>query len=309
MNPVSASLPTIKRNQNSPRESSFLAGRTQTIGSGSFIGAILVSAGRLSEESVDRILEAQVEQGKRFGETAINLGFLSEDDISFALSRQFNNLYLPAGDNTLGHHLITAYKPFSPVVEHLRGLRGQLMLRWFDADSDRNLLAIVSPGVGEGRSFIAANLAIVFSQLGKSTLLVDANLREPRQQEFFKVGTGGGLSGYLAGRTGLESIVRIPSILGLSVLPAGAVPPNPQELIGRPVFADLLQSLGCEYDIVIVDTPSGSEYAEAQIIAAETSGALIVVRKNYTSVPRTVELARRLEQTGVPLVGSVLNDF
>jgi chain length determinant protein tyrosine kinase EpsG len=309
MNPVSASLPTIKRNQSSNPRESFLAGRTPIIGNSSSIGAILVSAGRLSEENVNRILEAQVEQQKRFGEAAISLGLLTDDDVRFALSRQFNNLYLPAGDNSLSHHLIAAYKPFSPVVEHLRGLRSQLMLRWFEPDADRNVLAIVSPGVGEGRSFIAANLAIVFSQLGKSTLLVDANLRAPRHQEFFKVNTGGGLSGYLAGRAGLESIVRIPSLPGLSVLPAGAEPPNPQELIGRSVFADLLQSVGGEFDVVIVDTPSASEFAEAQIIATEASAALIVVRKNYTSLSRTVELARRFQQTGTPVVGSVLNDF
>jgi Mrp family chromosome partitioning ATPase len=107
----------------------------------------------------------------------------------------------------------------------------------------------------------------------------------------------------------LESIVRIPSLPGLSVLPAGAEPPNPQELIGRSVFADLLQSLGNEFDVVIVDTPSASEYAEAQIIATEASGALIVVRKDYTSLSRTVELARSFQQTGTPVVGSVLNDF
>jgi len=309
MNPVSASLPALKRSQNSNPRESFFAGRTQIIGNSSSIGVILVNAGRLSEENVTRILEAQVQQQNHFGEAAINLGLLTDDDVRFALSRQFNNLYLPAGDNSLSHHLIAAYKPFSPVVEHLRGLRSQLMLRWFEPDADRNVLAIVSPGGGEGRSFIAANLAIVFSQLGKSTLLVDANLRAPRQQEFFKVNTGGGLSSYLAGRAGLESIVRIPSLPGLSVLPAGAVPPNPQELIGRSVFADLLQSLGGEFDVVIVDTPSASEYAEAQIIATETSAALIVLRKNYTSLSRTVELARRFQQTGAAVVGSVLNDF
>jgi chain length determinant protein tyrosine kinase EpsG len=309
MNPVSASLPALKRNQNSNPRESFFAGRAQLIGNSSSIGAILVNAGRLSEENVIRILETQVQQQNHFGEAAINLGLLTDDDVRFALSRQFNNLYLPAGDNSLSPHLIAAYKPFSPAVEHLRGLRSQLMLRWFEPDTDRNVLAIVSPGRGEGRSFIAANLAIVFSQLGKSTLLIDANLRAPRQQEFFKVNTGGGLSSYLAGRAGLESIVRIPSLPGLSVLSAGAVPPNPQELIGRPVFADLLQSVACEFDVVIVDTPSASEYAEAQIIATEASAALIVLRKNHTSLSRTMELARRFQQIGAAVVGSVLNDF
>lgn len=309
MNPVSASLPTIKRSHTSNPREQFLTGRTQTVGNGSSIGAILVGAGRLTEENINRILEVQEERGQCFGEVAVNLGLLTEDDVSFALSRQFNNLYLPAGDESLSHHLIAAYNPFSPVVEHLRGLRSQLMLRWFHPDAEQNVLAIVSPGVGEGRSFIAANLAIIFSQLGKSTLLIDANLRTPRQQEFFKTRAGTGLSGFLAGRGSLDCITRIPLLSGLSLLPAGAVPPNPQELIGRLVFSDLLQSLSAEFDIVILDTPAAGACAEAQIIATEASAALIVVRKDYTTVSQATELAQRFQQTGASVVGSVLNEF
>ena len=234
---------------------------------------------------------------------------LTEDDVRFALSRQFNNVYLPAGDTSLNNHLVAAYKPFSPTVEKLRGLRSQLMLRWFDADAEQNILAIVSPGAGEGRSFIAANLAIVFSQLGKRTLLVDSDLRAPRQHELFKLGNNAGLSSLLAGRAGAGGIARIPSLPGLSVLPAGATPPNPQELIGRSAFAELLQSLAGEYDVVIVDTPAASEYPEAQVIATHASAALIVARKDRTSMPEAISLTRSLQQTGAIPVGSVLNDF
>lgn len=309
MKPLSASFPAIKRNQTSNNREPFLSGRAPAIGSGSSIGAILVSTGRLSDENVERILQSQVEQGKRFGDAAIELGLLTEDDVRFALSRQFNNVYLPAGDTSLNHHLIAAYKPFSSAVERLRGLRSQLMLRWFNADAEQNMLAIVSPGVGEGRSFIAANLAIVFSQLGKRTLLIDADLRTPRQHELFKLGNNAGLSGFLAGRSGAEGIARIPALPGLSVLPAGATPPNPQELIGRSVFAELLQSLVREFDIVIIDTPAASEHPEAHVIAAHASAALIVARKDRTSMPDTIKLTHSLQQTGASPVGSVLNDF
>jgi chain length determinant protein tyrosine kinase EpsG len=183
------------------------------------------------------------------------------------------------------------------------------MLRWFNAETQRNGLAVVSPGESEGRSFIAANLAIVFSQLGERTLLIDADLRNPRQHKLFKLGQGGGLSGMLAGRNGTEGIARISPLPGLSVLPAGAVPPNPQELIGRPIFADLLQTLIQDFDIVIVDTPAASHYAEALTIAVGTSAALVLARKNRSSVPDVAALARSLEQTRTMLVGAVLNDF
>lgn len=279
-----------------------------TGGCGRSIGAILIDTGRLSADNAERILRMQKEQGKRFGDAAIELGLLTEDDIRFALASQFDYPYLPAGDNSLSHELAAAYKPFSPVVEQLRALRSQLMLRWFDAEAQRKMLAILSPGAGEGRSFIAANLAIVFSQLGERTLLIDADLRSPRQHELFKLGNSAGLSGLLAGRANAEAVVRVPSLLGLSVLPAGAIPPNPQELLGRPAFIETLHSLSRDFDVVIIDTPAASEYADAQTIAVRAGAAIMLARKNQSSLPDMARLTNSLQQSGATLVGSVLND-
>lgn len=275
---------------------------------GRSIGAILIDAGRLSPERAESILRLQKEEGTRFGDAALKLGFVSDDDIRFALARQFDYPYLPIGDSSLGAELVAAYKPFSPVVENLRALRTQLMLRWFDTDAGRKTLAIVSPGNGDGRSFIAANLAVVFSQLGERTLLIDADLRHPRQKTLFKLTGTAGLSDVIAGRAGQETIVRIPSLLGLSVLPAGAVPPNPQELLGRANFPHLLDTLGKNFDVVILDTPAASDYADGQTVAARAGAALMIARKNQSSTPALVRLARNLQQAGTTLVGSVLND-
>ncbi|MGC5317045.1 CpsD/CapB family tyrosine-protein kinase, partial [Escherichia coli] len=79
--------------------------------------------------------------------------------------------------------VVAAYNPFSKQVEALRALRSQLMVRWFDIDGKHKALSIVSPASGEGRSFIASNLAVVFSQLGERTLLIDADMRQPCQHE------------------------------------------------------------------------------------------------------------------------------
>lgn len=276
--------------------------------SGRSIGAILIDAGRLSAKDAESILRAQKAQGKRFGEAAIGLGLLNEDDIRFALASQFDYPYLSAGDTSLSRELVAAYEPFSPVVEHLRALRSQLILRWFDAEAQRKVLAIVSPGNGDGRSFIAANLAIVFSQLGERTLLIDADLRSPRQHELFRLGNGAGLSGFLAGRTKLETVVQVPSLVGLSILPAGAVPPNPQELLGRPAFSESLRSLSLDFDVIIIDTPAATEYADAQTVAVRAGAALMVARKNRSSLGDMAQLTRSLQQSGATLVGSVLND-
>jgi protein-tyrosine kinase len=279
-----------------------------TAGATRSIGAILVDAGRLTPENAERILRMQKEQGKRFGDAAIQLGLLTEDDIRFALSHQFDYSYLPARDSSFGTELVAAYTPYSKVVEQLRALRSQLMLRWFDAETHRKALAIVSPGAGDGRSFIAANLAIVFSQLGERTLLIDADLRKPRQHELFKLGNESGLSSILAGRATTQAVVRIPSLLALSVLPAGPTPPNPQELLGRPAFSELLQSVSADFDIVIIDTPAGTEYADAQTIAVRAGAALLLARENRSLVPEVAQLMLSLQQAGATLVGSVIND-
>jgi len=273
------------------------------------IGAILIDAGRLTANSAESVIRLQKKNGMRFGDAAIKLKLLKEDDIRFALSSQFDYPYLPASDESLSHELVAAYQPFSPVVEQLRALRSQLMLRWFDALSERKTLAIVSPGSGEGRSFIAANLAIVFSQLGERTLLIDADLRKPRQHQLFKLGNGAGLSGLLAGRANADAVISVPGLIGLSVLPAGAVPPNPQELLGRPLFGDTLRTLGRDFDVVIIDTPAASDYADAQTVAVRAGAALIVARKDQTSLPDFTELTSRLQQSGAVLVGSVLSDL
>lgn len=277
-------------------------------GNNQSIGAILMDSGRLSAENAERILRLQKEQGKRFGEAAVELGLLDEDDIRFALSSQFDYPYLPTGDSSLSPELVAAYKPASPVVEQLRALRSQLMLRWFDVETERKALAVVSPGAGEGRSFIAANLAIVFSQLGERTLLIDADLRKPRQHELFKLGNGAGLSDLLAGRVNIEAVVRIPSLLGLSVLPAGAIPPNPQELLGRPAFIETLHTFSRDFDIIIIDTPPSNGYADAQTVAVRARAAIMLARKNQSSLPDVAQFARSLQQSGATVVGSVLNN-
>ncbi len=275
------------------------------------IGDILVATGRLSQEDAVRIVERQRKDQVQFGEAALALKVLSKDDIDFALSKQFDYSYLSDQDQSVSPELVAAYKPFSRVGENLRAVRSQLMLRWFNTDPARKVMAIVSPGNGEGRSFVAANLAIVFAQQGERTLLIDADMRskpERSQNTLFKLGKSAGLSAILANRAGLEVAQLIPGLPGLAVLPAGATPPNPQELLGRPAFGDLLRIASQQFDVIIIDTPAGTEFADAEITAARAGAALLVARRNTSLVPQASQLARRLQDSGVALVGSVLND-
>lgn len=275
------------------------------------IGSILVESGRLSSADADRISEHQQQHSLQFGDAAIALRLLSKADIDYALAKQFDYAYLNNQDNSLSAELVAAYKPFSKIGEDLRAVRSQLMLRWFNTAPTHKVIAVVSPGKREGRSFIAANLAIVFAQQGQRTLLLDADLRAAPtegQHSLFKLGKSTGLSGILADRAGLEAALPVPSLPGLTVLPVGAVPPNPQELLGRPEFRELLGKAAQQFDVIIIDTPAGGDFADAEIIAARAGAALMVARKNQSLMPTVALLARRLQEGGVTLVGSVLND-
>ena len=273
------------------------------------IGAILVDSGKLTIDNAELILQLQKDENLRFGDAAIKAGILTQDDLQFALARQFDYPYVIKGESAIGEDLIAAYQPFSPKVEALRTLRSQLMLRFFTGEGKNKSLAIVSPQRGEGRSYIAANLAVVFSQLGERTLLIDADMRNPSQDKLFNLENRIGLSSMLAGRGSVESVRRIPSLLDLSVLTSGPIPPNPQELIGRPIFSKLLEELETKFDVILIDTPPCSEYAEAQTAAARAGAAVMIARRNHTRVQLLREQAEIFMQSGTQLVGTLLNDF
>jgi receptor protein-tyrosine kinase len=275
------------------------------------LGAILIDGGQLRPEDAERVLQYQKQQNLRFGEAALRLGLISEADIQFALSRQFAYAYLrrtPGEMRPLSDELVAAYQPFSTRVEQLRAIRSQLMLRWFDRAEERQVLTVVGAERGEGRSYLAANLAIVFSQLGERTLLVDADMREPRQHFMFHLENQIGFSTLLAGRSREEAIVRISDLAGLSVLPAGPTPPNPLELLNRLNFDEFMIQAKTAYDVIIVDTPAMTSGEDAAMIAVRTGAALAVARSGSTRVAAYTDLVQGLMDAGVAVVGSVLNE-
>ena len=111
----------------------------------------------------------------------------------------------------------------------------------------------------------------------------------------------------LAGTASLDDCIQQAD--GVDVLAAGTVPPNPQELLGRPAFMELLLSFSHYYDVTIIDTPAATEYADAQIIAVGAGASLILARINQSSMQDVAELSQCLQQSGTAMVGSVLNDF
>lgn len=271
------------------------------------LGELLVDDGKITEHDVKRVLAGQVEQGQRFGEVALRMGLVNERDVRRALARQFRFPYAIPGESPLNPALVAAYQPFGQRTETLRGLRSELMLRWFGRGN--TTLAIMGVRRGQGCSVLAANLAIAFAQLGERTLLIDANLRNPRQQTLFGLSAPTTLVDFLKGRDCLdEALTEVPGFNQLTVLCAGAPPPNPQELLGRVAFSYLMETMPASYGIIIVDTPPLLEYADAQVIATRVHGGLLTVKRHETRMVDIERAQSQLDPTGAVLLGAVIDE-
>jgi protein-tyrosine kinase len=272
--------------------------------SDALLGRLLLDAGKLKQVDVNRVAQTQREKNLSFGEAAARLGLVSKDDVSKALAQQFRYPYV-TGESFLHPTLVAAYRPFSATAEALRELRSQLQLRWFD--QNRRPLAVVSARKRSGCSRLAANLAIVFSQLGERTLLIDANFRRASQQTLFGVQQGVGLSDFLAGRCSLgDAFTTAPPFEDLKLLCAGTQPPNPQELLGQGTFQYLLEIAPANFDVVIIDTPPILEFADAQMIAAAAGGCLLTARRHQTRLAEVERAKERLEPARAVLVGTTI---
>jgi protein-tyrosine kinase len=271
------------------------------------IGERLVQDGKLASTDLARIAEHQKQHSVRFGEAAQALGLLSGADLDSALAEQFGYPWKP-GSAVTDPTLYALAQPFGHQAEQLRALRMRLSLAGVGRAEGHPALAVLSPQDGDGRSTLAANLAVSFAELGLRTLLVDADLRRPSQHTLFRSAVGGGgLSDLLAGRGCAAFISPLPGFSGLAVLPSGPVPPNATELLARPALQTFLSDVADRFDLVILDTPPAGPGGDAYNIAAAARGALLVARRNRTRVTGHDTLTQTLAATGIPALGVVLN--
>jgi chain length determinant protein tyrosine kinase EpsG len=270
------------------------------------IGELLHEAGKLTEPDLSRVLVMQRTQQARFGETALSLGLVSEQDIRQALARQFHYPYADSADSKLSPLLAIAHQPFAAQAETVRALRAELTLRGLG--ERHKMLAVAGARHGDGSSITAANLALSFAQLGQKILLVDANLRRPAQHDLFAVHPTVGLADFLAGRGELKhALSPVAGFDTLKVLCAGLVPPNPNELLSSAVFEFLCETAASNFDVTIVDTSPVLDYPDTQIVAARAGAVLLSARRHHTATADLVSCQSRLKPTGATVLGAVLN--
>ena len=275
------------------------------------IGELIAEACKLSPEQIEKIVARQRKTGVRFGEAAIELGLATTDDVLFALAKQYHYPYATPDERKLSPELVALNEPFSAQAESFRAIRSQVMKRVFnDLSRPRRALAIVSPNSGDGKTFFTANLAVSLAQLGGRTLLIDADLRGPRQHEVFNLSNAAGLAGILSGRTPDSPVIQlVPGVPGLFLLPVGSAPPNPLELVERPAFGFLLNELRAKFDYVLVDTPAAQFGSDAAVIAERCGASLMIARQDVSRIADIQELAIELTDENPKLTGVVVNSY
>jgi len=203
--------------------------------------------------------------------------------------------------------LIMAHDPCDPRCETIRALRTELLLRHESMDS-ADIVALLSPCAGEGRSLLAAELAIAFAQTGRPTLLVDADLRRPQQHLLFGTDNLQGLSQAIehGKKPYLHTVHGLPR---MSVLTAGTVPSNPLELLSSSSFASMIENWRDDFKFVVIDTAPVVHFADGLAVARLAGRVLALSRAHYTPFKAMQDMLRRLAATRSQILGAVISHF
>ncbi|NTW48141.1 MAG: polysaccharide biosynthesis tyrosine autokinase [Chlorobiales bacterium] len=213
----------------------------------------------------------------------------------------------------IASHLVTHFDPKSSVSEAYRALRTNVLFSGtYEAGSEGKLgkaYTVTSSSPKEGKSTTISNLAITIAQGGQKVLLIDTDLRRPVIHSIFGYNKEPGITNYLVGRAAIADIIRNSPITNLDILTSGTIPPNPSELIGSQRMRDLLVELRKRYDIILFDSPPVIAVTDAQVLAKQTDGVILIISSGQTHI----ELARRarqaIQKVDGKILGLVLNNF
>jgi len=201
--------------------------------------------------------------------------------------------------------LIAVDNPKSPISEQYRTIRTNIQFSVID--TPLRSLIVTSTGPGEGKSTTVANLAVVFAQQGKKTLLIDADLRKPTVHYTFRLNNYAGLTSVLTNASPLSTALQDTSVENLTVLTAGPIPPNPAELLSSKAMAQCLEQLYETFDLVIFDTPPVLAVTDAQILANQCDGTVLVIESGNTEIEAAAKAKELLAAANAKLLGVVLN--
>ena len=205
--------------------------------------------------------------------------------------------------------LISIENRFSPITEQYRNVRTSIQFA-ASAGDPLKLLLVTSTEQEEGKTTLAANLAVVMSETNKKILLIDGDLRRATAGKYFNMRSSQavGLSTLLNnGRSSLNEAIQRTQVKNLDFLPAGPIPPNPSELLNSLRLNELFSELEDQYDAIIVDSPPLLVVTDAQIFSSKVDGVILVVRENRTKRNNLIKCKTLLERSKAHLIGVVYN--
>lgn len=213
----------------------------------------------------------------------------------------------------MNREIITSNDPKSPISEIFRTLRTNL--QYMKRSDKSQSILITSTVQEEGKSFVASNLAVTFAQAGKNTIIVDADMRKPRQHKKFSVQMYPGLSNFLSGididrlkrELHFEDCIYQTEVENLWIMPSGNIPPNPSELLQSTRFYDLMKILESRFDVIIFDGAPCMAVTDSIIISRLATHTVLVCSQNSTKIDELKDVKRMIQQVGGNIAGVVLN--
>jgi capsular exopolysaccharide synthesis family protein len=202
--------------------------------------------------------------------------------------------------------LFSHIQPKSAIAEAFRTLRTNISFSAFKGSN--KVILITSPGSGEGKSTVTANLAVVMAQAQIRVLIVDCDLRKPMMHNCFSIDKANGLTNLLVQDLDLEEVISSTEVLRLNMIASGPIPPNPSELLGSAKMAEILAMVADQYDVVLLDTPPVVAVTDAVLLAPMVDSVLLVLKAGETRIEMAREARDRLQNAGANRIGVVLNE-
>ena len=203
--------------------------------------------------------------------------------------------------------LITLSEPRSAAAEAYRSLRTNLMFS--SVENPIHTLLVTSPAQDDHKSITLANLAVTFAQGGSKTILVDADLRQPKQRRIWGISGQRGLTGMMVDDAAIsQPPLQAAGVENLQVIVSGELPPNPADLLSGKRMDEIIRALKDRADYVLFDSPPVLAATDAALLGIKLDGALLAVRAGDTRRDHTAQARQALERVHVRVVGAVLTN-